>query len=89
MVYLLLWQDEFLAGKRIRKRKRVRLVPDTVPDREVKKIAAEFFLEPLVVKRYQVYSGVKEADDFMKSNWTGNGSGDVESKAINLSCRVS
>jgi integrase len=44
--YLLLWQDEFLAGKRIRKRKRVRLVPDTVPDREVKKIAAEF-LRPL------------------------------------------
>jgi len=44
--YLLLWQDEFLAGKRMRKRKRVRLAPATVPEREVKKIAAEF-LRPL------------------------------------------
>jgi integrase len=44
--YLLLWQDEFLAGKRIRKRKRIRLAPATVPEREVKKIAAEY-LRPL------------------------------------------
>ena len=44
--YLLLWQDEFLAGKRIRKRKRNRLAPATMPEREVKKIAAEF-LRPL------------------------------------------
>ena len=44
--YLLLWQDEFLAGKRIRKRKRIRLAPATMPEREVKKIAAEF-LRPL------------------------------------------
>jgi len=44
--YLLLWQDEFLDGKRIRKRKRIRLAPATMPEREVKKIAAEF-LRPL------------------------------------------
>ena len=44
--YLLLWQDEFLNGKRIRKRKRIRLAPATMPEREVKKIAAEF-LRPL------------------------------------------
>jgi integrase len=44
--YLLLWQDEYLSGKRIRKRKRIRLAPATMPEREVKKIAAEF-LRPL------------------------------------------
>lgn len=44
--YVLLWQDEFLAGQRIRKRKRIRLAPATKPEREVKKIAAEF-LRPL------------------------------------------
>jgi hypothetical protein len=44
--YLLLWQDEVLAGKRIRKRKRIRLAPATMPEREVKKIAAEF-LRPI------------------------------------------
>jgi len=44
--YLLIWQDEFLAGKRVRRRKRVRLVPATMPEREVKKIAAEF-LRPM------------------------------------------
>lgn len=44
--YLLLWQDEFLAGKRIRKRKRIRLAPATMPEREVQKMAAEF-LRPL------------------------------------------
>ncbi len=44
--YLLLWQDEYVEGKRIRKRKRIRLAPATMPEREVKKIAAEF-LRPL------------------------------------------
>jgi integrase len=44
--YLLLWLDLFLAGKRIRKRKRIRLAPATMPEREVKKIAAEY-LRPL------------------------------------------
>lgn len=40
--YLFLWQDEYFQGKRIRKRKRIRLAPATMPEREVKKIAAEF-----------------------------------------------
>jgi len=44
--YLLLWLDLFLAGKLIRKRKRIRLAPATMPEREVKKIAAEV-LRPL------------------------------------------
>jgi integrase len=44
--YLLLWVDEFLSGRRIRKRKRTRLAPATMPEREVKKIAAEY-LRPL------------------------------------------
>jgi len=44
--YLLLWQDEFLAGKRVRKRKRIRLAPAAMAEREVKKVAAEF-LRPL------------------------------------------
>jgi integrase len=44
--YLLLWQDEYVEGKRIRKRKRIRLAPATMPEREVKKITAEF-LRPL------------------------------------------
>src|SRR5215469_15078094 len=44
--YLLLWQDEYAEGKRIRKRKRIRLAPATMPEREVKKIAVEF-LRPL------------------------------------------
>jgi integrase len=44
--YLLYWQDEFQKGRRIRKRKRVKLAPATMPEREVKKIAAEH-LRPL------------------------------------------
>lgn len=44
--YLLLWQDEYVEGKRIRKRKRIRLAPATMPEREVKKIAAEFLRPP-------------------------------------------
>ena len=44
--YLLLWQDEFVNGKRRRKRKRIKLAPATMPLREVQKIAAEH-LRPL------------------------------------------
>jgi integrase len=44
--YLLLWQDEVKQGRRIRKRKRVKLAPATMPEREVQKIAAEH-LRPL------------------------------------------
>jgi integrase len=39
---LLLWQDEFQDGRRIRKRKRVRLARATMPEREVLKVAAEY-----------------------------------------------
>ncbi len=44
--YLLTWQDEFVEGRRIRKRKRIKLAPATMPEREVRKIAAEM-LRPL------------------------------------------
>jgi integrase len=44
--YLLLWQDEVLAEKHTRIRKRIRLAPATMLEREVKKIAAEL-LRPL------------------------------------------
>lgn len=39
--YLLYWHDEFENGRRIRKRKRVKLAPSTTPLREVQKIASE------------------------------------------------
>ena len=39
--YLLYWHDEFQNGRRVRKRKREKLAPATMPQREVKKIAAE------------------------------------------------
>jgi len=39
--YLLVWQDVFVNGERIRKRHRIKLAPATVPEREAKKIAAE------------------------------------------------
>lgn len=44
--YLLLREDHFAGGKRVRKRKRRKLAPATMPEREVKKIAAEI-LRPL------------------------------------------
>jgi len=44
--WLLHWEDEFLNGQRIRKRKRTKLAPASISEREVKKIAAEF-LRPL------------------------------------------
>src|SRR5438045_1139823 len=44
--YLLYWQDVFSHGKSTRKRKRHKLAPATVSEREVRKIAAEF-LRPM------------------------------------------
>jgi integrase len=44
--YLLHWQDSFSEGVRTRKRQRVKLAPATMPEREVKKIAAEI-LRPM------------------------------------------
>jgi integrase len=39
--YLLCWQDCFVQGSPVRKRKRLKIAPATMPEREVKKIAAE------------------------------------------------
>jgi integrase len=39
---LYFWQDEFINGERRRKKKRTTLAPGTTPEREVRKIAAEF-----------------------------------------------
>jgi integrase len=36
------WQDEFIDGERRRRKKRRKLAPVTTPEREVRKIAAEF-----------------------------------------------
>lgn len=44
--WLLIRQDEIVDGQRIRKRKRVKLAPADMPEREVRKIAAET-LRPL------------------------------------------
>jgi integrase len=44
--WLFHWQDEFVDGKRTRKRKRTKLALASMSEREVKKIAAEF-LRPL------------------------------------------
>src|SRR5215472_16049573 len=44
--YLLCWQDEFIGGRRLRKRKRIKLAPASMPEREVRKIAAEI-LRPM------------------------------------------
>ena len=39
--YILTWQDELRSGKRTRKRRRIKLAPAAMPEREVRKIAAE------------------------------------------------
>jgi integrase len=43
---LLVWRDQFEAGERKRKRERVKLAPATMPEREIRKVAAEY-LRPL------------------------------------------
>src|SRR5690242_6555029 len=44
--YVLFWEDVFTNGKSIRKRKRHKLAPADLPEREAKKMAAEF-LRPM------------------------------------------
>ena len=39
--YLLYWQDVFSDGERTRQRKRVKLAPAELPEREARKMAAE------------------------------------------------
>ncbi len=63
--YLLTWQDEFIEGRRIRKRKRIKLALATMPEREVLKIAAET-LRPLNQGLISVGSGTK-FEDFVES----------------------
>jgi integrase len=43
---LLVWKDHIVGNERKRKRERVRLAPATMPEREVRKVAAEY-LRPL------------------------------------------
>jgi len=59
--YIRVWQDEFRAGVRTRKRKRIKLAPATKGMREVKKLAAEH-LRPL----NQGLIGVGAGVNFMK-----------------------
>jgi integrase len=63
--YLLTWQDEFKEGRRIRKRKRIKLALATMPEREVRKIAAEM-LRPLNQGLISIGSGTK-FEDFVES----------------------
>jgi integrase len=63
--YLLTWQDEFKEGRRIRKRKRIKLALATMPEREVRKIAAEL-LRPLNQGLISIGSGTK-FEDFVES----------------------
>ena len=44
--YLFYWQDQFINGRRVRRRQRHKLAPRSLGEREVKKLAAEF-LRPL------------------------------------------
>lgn len=44
--FILVWRDEFINGRRVRRRKRVTLARATMPEREVRKIAAEY-LRPI------------------------------------------
>lgn len=39
--YMLAWQDGLRNGRHVRKRRRIKLAPATMPEREVRKIAAE------------------------------------------------
>jgi integrase len=63
--YLLTWQDEFKEGRRIRKRKRIKLALATMPEREVRKIAAEM-LRPLNQGLISIGSGTK-FEEFVES----------------------
>ena len=66
--YLLIRQDEFLAGKRVRKRKRIRLAPTTMLEREVKKIAAEY-LRPLNQGLAPIAAAVS-FEDYVEATYT-------------------
>ena len=62
---LLYWQDEFQNGRRIRKRTRVKIAPVTLPEREARKIAAEY-LRPLNQGLETIGSATK-FEDYVKA----------------------
>src|SRR5690242_15935618 len=59
--YILINEDVIIDGRRIRKRKRVKLAPEKTPMREVQKIAAEYLM-PFNQGLLTVGSAVKFAD---------------------------
>jgi integrase len=65
--WLLHWQDEVVNGKRTRKRKRTKLAPAEMPQREVLKIAAET-LRPLNQGIVTIGSATK-FDDYVESEY--------------------
>jgi integrase len=65
--YLLCWQDAFVEGVQARKRQRIKLAPATVPEREVRKIAAEI-LRPVNQGLISVGSAVN-FKEYMESTY--------------------
>jgi len=63
--YIRPWQDEFIGGKRVRRQKRIKLAPSAMPEREVRKIAAET-LRPLNQGLLTIGSATK-FDDFVET----------------------
>src|SRR4029077_10052609 len=62
--YLLYWQDSFTNGMLVRKRKRHKLGPATLPYRVAKKLAAEF-LRPMN-QQLEPISAASKFEDFVK-----------------------
>jgi hypothetical protein len=63
--YIRPWQDEFIGGTRVRRQKRIRLAPATMPEREVRKIAVEI-LRSLNQGLVMIGSATK-FDDFVET----------------------
>jgi len=63
--YLLVWKDEFVDGRWARRRERIKLAPSAMPEREVKKIAAEA-LRPLNQGLVSIGSAMK-FEDFVET----------------------
>jgi integrase len=63
--YIRPWYDQFVEGKRLRKQKRIKLALATMPEREVRKIAAET-LRPLN-QGLEVIGSATKFDDFVET----------------------
>jgi integrase len=63
--WIRVWKDEFIAGRRVRRQKRIKLAAATMPEREVRKIAAET-LRPLNQGLITIGSATK-FDDFVET----------------------